>query len=86
MSAYSDIIVEATGCSVEDAAVIEELIRVEIPILSNLDRDRLMREARIGKAQMELLARDDPETLAFYRACAVGKGAEFLAEIGPETS
>lgn len=86
MSAYSDIIIEATGVSYEDACVIEELIRVETPTLSHLDRRSLMREARVGKAQMELLAKDDPETLAFYRACSTGHGTEFIDNLRKATS
>lgn len=78
---YADIIVEATRCSSDDAAVIEELIRVTHPILSGLDRAELMREARIGEKQMQMLARDDPETLDFYRACAVGQGEKFIADL-----
>ena len=63
---YERDIWRATGCAVEDAAAIEELMRVEYPTLNHLDRRRFNKIARDAKSDLAWLRRHDPETAAFY--------------------
>lgn len=67
MSAYTDFIREATCCTASDAAIIEQLVRVDHPTLDHLDAATLALEAHVGASMLATLrAEGDDETIAFY--------------------
>jgi hypothetical protein len=69
---YERSIWKATGCALEDAGVIEELMRVETPTLNHLDRRQLATKARNAQKDLAYLRRHDPETAAYYERCGRG--------------
>lgn len=67
---YERDIWKATNCAIEDAAVIEEVMRVERPILSELDRRQFNHEARVAQATLAWMRKNDPDCAAFYEGSA----------------
>lgn len=63
---YRRAIWKVTGCELEDAAVIEELMRVEYPTLDHLDAMRFDEEARIAAATLYYFRKNDPDIAQFY--------------------
>jgi len=74
---YQRSIWKATGCTLEDASVIEEVMRVETPTLDHLDKRAFTQKARAAQKDLIYLRRHDPETAAFYECCGRGKRPEW---------
>lgn len=70
---YQRSIWKATGCALEDACVIEEVMRVDTPTLDHLDRRRFTVKARQAQADLAWMRQHDPETATWYESCARGK-------------
>lgn len=61
------------ACTVDDreAAVIESLIRVEVPTFDHLTRRQLERLALRAQETLEVLRAEDPETADYFARAAV---------------
>lgn len=66
---YERSIWKATDCPLEDASVIEELMRLEYSTLDHLDKRRFNQIARNAQKDLAYLRKHDPETAAFYEQC-----------------
>lgn len=69
---YERLIWKATNCALEDACVIEELMRLEYHTLDHLDLRRFNRAAREAAASLSELRRTDPEVAEYYEQCGHG--------------
>lgn len=64
---YLPAIMDAVvGIDADEAAVVEELMRVEHPTLDHLDSRRFNRLARDSKMALDILRHEDPVCAAFY--------------------
>lgn len=70
VSHYAQTIAEDLGVTRNEAAVIEEVLRVEHPTLDHMSRAQLAREARVSQQVLEEMRRTDPECAAWYTKCA----------------
>lgn len=52
---YQELIIEATGCRVQDAAQVEETMRIPYPSLQQLTRRQFFREAQISWSAVKML-------------------------------
>lgn len=62
---YERSIWKATGCEIEEAHGVEEIMRLEYSTLDHLDRRRFDQVARESYITLKELERIDPETWAF---------------------
>lgn len=68
---YRQVIMDGCDVGEREAAVIEELVRVEIPTLEHLTRRQLVAAARRAHENLEILRDEDPRVAAFYEESAV---------------
>jgi hypothetical protein len=67
---YRAAIIKATGVDIAEAAVIEEIMRVDRPTLEALTSREFNRLARVSKQAIDELRVEDPEVAAFYEGLA----------------